>query len=401
MASFKIGKMKILVIGLGQCGGRIADRFARLNKRARSKRGFDIITDCFAVNTDIADLSGLSTIKPDYKHRIPIGGQRTNGHGVGKINEIGAEIAKQDSDKIISAIRSSERFPETDAFLLVAGAAGGTGSGSIGVLTQLLKERYIGKPVYNAIVLPFQQEETTEARAIYNTAVCLKSVYLVADAIFLIDNQRYVNKNSAMLNNLKNINARIVEPFYNLLCAGEERAPKYIGSRILDAGDIIQTLVGWTVIGEGKSLIRHRIGLPFRSNHDFRDKMADTGMKAQSIDQAIGELSLTCSPKDARRALYLISAPHEEMSMDLIKEIGDHLKAVAPNALVRSGDYPRQKKSVDVTLILSEIAAVRKITSYFTKAIDLISVVKARQQGLQYPDRRFEAIFDDIPMLLE
>jgi len=124
-------------------------------------------------------------------------------------------------------------------------------------------------------------------------------------------------------------------------------------------------------------------------------------MKAQSIDQAIGELSLTCSPKDARRALYLISAPHEEMSMDLIKEIGDHLKAVAPNALVRSGDYPRQKKSVDVTLILSEIAAVRKITSYFTKAIDLISVVKARQQGLQYPDRRFEAIFDDIPMLLE
>ncbi len=401
MASFKIGKMKILVIGLGQCGGRIADRFARLNKRARSKRGIDIITDCFAVNTDIADLSGLSTIKPDYKHRIPIGGQQTNGHGVGKISELGAKIAKQDNDKIINAIRSSERFPETDAFLLVAGAAGGTGSGAIGVLTQHLKERYIGKPVYNAIVLPFQQEETTEARAIYNTAVCLKSVYLVADAIFLIDNQRYVNKNSAMLNNLKNINAHIVEPFYNLLCAGEERVPKYVGSRILDAGDIIQTLVGWTVIGEGKSLIRRRIGFPFGSNHDFRGKMADTGMKAQTIDQAIGELSLTCSPKDARRALYLVSAPHEEMSMDLIKEIGDHLKAVAPNALVRSGDYPRQKKSVDVTLILSEIAAVRKITSYFTKAIDLISVVKARQQGLQYPDRRFEAIFDDIPMLLE
>lgn len=401
MRFYKIGYMKILVIGLGQCGGRVADRFARLNKRARSKRGFDIITDCFAVNTDIADLSGLSTIKPDYKHRIAIGGQRTNGHGVGKISELGAEIAKQDNDKIINAVRSSERFAETDAFLLVAGAAGGTGSGSIGVLTQHLKERYIGKPVYNAIVLPFQQEETTEARAIYNTAVCLKSVYLVADAIFLIDNQRYINKNTAMLNNLKNINARIVEPFYNLLCAGEERSPKYVGSRILDAGDIIQTLVGWTVIGEGNSIIRHRTGFPFGSNHDFRGKMADTGMKSQAMDQAIGELSLTCSPKDARRALYLVSAPHEEMSMDLIKEIGDQLNAVAPNALVRSGDYPRQKKSVDITLILSEIAAVRKITSYFTKAIDLISVVKARQQGLQYPDRSFEAIFDDIPMLLE
>lgn len=392
--------MKILVIGLGQCGGRIADRFARLNKRACSKRGFDIISDCFAVNTDVADLSGLSTIKADYKHRIAIGGQKTNGHGVGKISELGAEIAKQDSDKIINAVRASERFPETDAFLLIAAAAGGTGSGSIGVLSQYLKERYIGKPVYNAIVLPFQQEEATEARTIYNTAVCLKSVYLVADAIFLIDNDRYINKNSTMLNNLKAINARIVEPFYNLLCAGEERIPKYVGSKMLDAGDIIQTLVGWTVIGEGNSQIRRRIGLPFGTNHDFRAKMAETGKKAHAMDQAIGELSLTCSPKDSRRALYLVSAPHEEISMDLIKEIGDHLKDVAPNALIRSGDYPRQKKSVAVTLILSEISAVRKITGYFTKAIDLISVVKARRQGLQYPDRKLEAIFDDIPLLL-
>ena len=392
--------MKILIIGLGQCGGRIADRFARLNKRARSKRGFDIISDCFAVNTDVADLSGLSTIKSDYKHRISIGGQKTNGHGVGKISELGAEIAKQDSDKIINAVRASERFPETDAFLLIAAAAGGTGSGAIGVLSQYLKERYIGKPVYNAIVLPFRQEEATEARTIYNTAVCLKSVYLVADAIFLIDNDRYINKNSTMLNNLKAINERIVEPFYNLLCAGEERVPKYVGSKMLDAGDIIQTLVGWTVIGEGKSPIRHRIGLPFGTNHDFRDKMAETGKKAHAMDQAIGELSLTCSPKDSRRALYLISAPHEEMSMEVIKEIGDHLRDVAPNALIRSGDYPRQKKSVAVTLILSEISAVRKITGYFTKAIDLISVVKARQQGLQYPDRKLEAIFDDIPILL-
>ena len=52
--------MKLLVIGLGQCGGRIADEFARMNRRARVKRGVDIITDAFAVNTDIADLSGLS-----------------------------------------------------------------------------------------------------------------------------------------------------------------------------------------------------------------------------------------------------------------------------------------------------------------------------------------------------
>jgi len=128
--------------------------------------------------------------------------------------------------------------------------------------------------------------------------------------------------------------------------------------------------------------------------------MAETGSKAHAMDEAIGELSLTCNPRDSKRALYLVSAPHEEMSMDLIKEIGDHLNSMATNALIRSGDYPRPKGSVSVTLILSEISAARKITEYFTRAIDLISVVKARQQGLLYPDRKLETIFDDIPMLL-
>ncbi len=267
--------MKLLVIGLGQCGGRIADRFAWLNKKSHSLRRIDIIADAFAINTDVADLSGLSTIKPDFKHRILVGGTKANGHGVGKISELGAEIAREDSDKIIDAIRTAERFHETDAFLLIAGASGGTGSGAIGIITQHLKERYIGKPIYNVIVLPFQQEETTEARTIYNTAICLKSAYLVADAIFLIDNQRYVQKSSAIINNMTAINAKVVEPFYNLLCAGEETNQKYIGAKILDAGDIIQTLAGWTILGSGRSPTPP-IGLLSRERRDFRDKITET-----------------------------------------------------------------------------------------------------------------------------
>ena len=390
--------MKLLVIGLGQCGGRIADRFTRLNKRAHALRGIDILADAFAVNTDVADLSGLRTIRSDYKHRILVGGQRANGHGVGMVSELGAEIASEDSDKIIDAIRKTERFYETDAFLLIAAAAGGTGSGSIGVITQQLKERYIGKPVYNIIVLPFRQEETTETRAIYNTAMCLKSAYLVADAIFLIDNQRYVKKDSPAENNLATINARAVEPFYNLLCAGEETNKKYVGAKTLDAGDIIQTLAGWTVIGEGKSRIPRRIPL-LGQKRDFRDRMSETSKMAHAMDEALGELSLTCEPKNAGRALYLVTAPPKEMNMEIMKQLGDNLRTVAPDALIRSGDYPRQKGSLHVSVILSEISNVRKITNYFTKAIDLISVMKAKR-GVKYSDRKFEETFSDIPVLL-
>ncbi len=79
---------------------------------------------------DAADLSGLSYIRSDYRHRILIGGRKTSGHGVGKINELGAEVAKEDADKVIDAIRTTKRLSESDAFLLIAGAAGGTGSGN-------------------------------------------------------------------------------------------------------------------------------------------------------------------------------------------------------------------------------------------------------------------------------
>ena len=150
--------MKLVIVGFGQCGGRIADEFARLNTRARGLRRLDIITSAFAVNTDIADLSGLHAIKSNYDHRILIGSRKTGGHGVGKINELGAEVAREDADKVVETIRSARRFAETDAFLLIAGAAGGTGSGSIPVMTQQIKERYVDKPVYNLIVLPFEQQ---------------------------------------------------------------------------------------------------------------------------------------------------------------------------------------------------------------------------------------------------
>jgi cell division GTPase FtsZ len=209
--------MKLVVIGFGQCGGRIADQFARLNSRARAHRKMEITPGVFAINTDSADLSGLSYIKSDYRHRILIGGRKTGGHGVGKINELGAEIAREDGDKVIDAIRGTKRFYESDAFLLIASAAGGTGSGAIPVITEFIKERYADKPVYDLVILPFEHEETTEERAIYNSALCLKSSNAVADAVILADNQRYIRKDASLRNNLSKINELIAEPFYDLL----------------------------------------------------------------------------------------------------------------------------------------------------------------------------------------
>mgnify|MGYP001184967514 CR=1 FL=1 len=392
--------MKLVVIGLGQCGSRIADEFARINKRAQSQRGIEICPGIYAVNTDAADLSGLDTIKSDYQHRILIGGRKTGGHGVGKINELGAEIARTDADKVIEAIRTARRFYESDGFLVIASAAGGTGSGSLPIITQELKERYSDKPIYALVVLPFEHEEETEERTIYNTAVCLKSVSSVADAVILIDNQRYVRKDVSLKNNINKINSLIVEPFYDLLCAGEEKKAKHIGAKTLDAGDIIQTLSGWTVIGYGTSPLK-LITLPFEQTKDFHKKSNETYKGVQAMDEAISELSLKCNPKDAGRALYLISAPAKEMNMDTIKELGEWMREMAPNAIIRNGDYPRERGQLVVTVVLSELSEVEKVRRYYSESTDLIPIIKKRQSEIKSKLKSIDEVGKDIPSLLD
>ncbi len=390
--------MKLVVIGIGQCGGRIADEFARLNKRAHSRRGIEIIVDTFAVNTDSADLSGLLTIHPDYQHRILIGAGATHGHGVAKMSEVGAQLAKEDGDKILDAVRVPKQLFEADAFLLVAGAAGGTGSGATPVMAKMLKERF-DKPVYAVIVLPFEHEEMNEERALFNTAVCLKSIYSIADAVILIDNQRYVRKDFSLQNNIAEINRSIVEPFFNLLCAGEEKKPKHIGARMLDAGDIMQTLYGWTVIGYGKSLLP-LITLPVDFSRNYRKRSTRTNKGIEAMDEALSELSVSCNTSEAYRALYLLSAPAKEMNMDLIKELGDHLKGVAPQAVLRGGDYPREKGAMDITIILSEFCDMEKVKEFYSKSASLAKQYGERQKTKTSKGELTKEAGKDVPSLL-
>jgi len=290
--------MKLIVIGLGQCGGRIADEFTRMGKRAVEMRNIEIISDSFAVNTDTADMATVQTIKPDYQHRILIGAGKTRGHGVAKLNELGAEIAREDADKILDALRTGKNLYEADAFLLVSSTAGGTGSGAIPIITNVLKERFADKPVYALLVLPFEHEETAEEMAVYNTAVCLKSTYSIADAVILVDNQRYIKKDFSLKNNIYEINRLIVEPFFDLLCAGEEKKYRHIGAKVMDAGDIIQTLCGWTAIGYGEVKLP-LITLPSDWSGSFNKRGEKSFMGLEAMDEAIKELSIECDTQEA------------------------------------------------------------------------------------------------------
>jgi hypothetical protein len=167
---------------------------------------------------------------------------------------------------------------------------------------------------------------------------------------------------------------------------------------MLDAGDIMQTLSGWTAVGYGKSMLP-LIKLPFERARNFRKKSTETHKGIQAMDEALGELSMQCNPGDAERALYLISAPAKEMNMDLIKELGDYLRGIAPEAVIRDGDYPRERGVIDITVVISGLSDVEKVREYYAKSAGVVEEVKRKQVAARRPNATEEAA-KDVPTLL-
>jgi len=149
------------------------------------------------------------------------------------------------------------------------------------------------------------------------------------------------------------------------------------------------------VIGHSKSQIGR-----LKKSLNFREKISESQRGVQVMNNAVTDLSLQCDPGDAGRGLYLITAPAKEMDMNLVRDVGAHLKRIAPEAIIRTGDYPREKGSLNITIILSEIVNVSKIANYFTQTIDLMATIKKKREGVDTEYKNIEDAFRDIPSLL-
>ena len=347
--------MKTMVIGFGQCGGRLADEFVRLDLRARDFRGMNVITRTIAVDTDINSMQGLSQNRPGNL-KILIGEIKTRGHGVAKDRELAAQIIADEDFKIINEIKDSGRLDSTDVFMVVGGAAGGTASGCLPGIARALKGKY-NRPVYALLVLPFEHELEIEANFLKNTAQCLQEIGSVADAVFIFDNQRYIHKGLSWRENIAEINKMIVEPFFNLLCAGEEKKSEHVGVSTLEINDILQMLTGWTAIGYGK------VDLPIiPMPWDKKGDEAQHGLAAMEV--ALSELSVACEPAKATNALYLVSAPAKQIGIGMVTQLGEFIRDISPDAAIRYGDYPIDKALVDVSLVLSGLKEIEKLAIY-------------------------------------
>jgi len=390
--------MKIVAIGIGQCGCNIADEFYAINNYSKSffGRRIEIVTDVFAINTDETDLSSLRHIPPDMSHRIVIGMSRTSGHGVGKINVEGALIMKESLPIIIDDVLNSRDFYACDALMVIASGAGGTGSGGIGPLIKGLRER-VEKPIYAMVILPFGYEETSETSfAVVNTATCIKTVDRLADATFVLDNERFGRGDLSLSRNLQAINQQMVRNFFDLFCAGEEGRQRFVGSAVVDAGDIRSSLEGVTTIGRGEAGVSFFHSLK-KGNYKEATKGA-SGLVA-ALSQAINNLCLKVEIGDARTILALLCAPKDIISLNAVTEVSNRLQQRAPKSEIRIADYPRRRGEISMTLVLSSLTAVDRAEKLYLKATDLLAKRVELNKEFDSKVERTEQIRAKIPTL--
>lgn len=400
--------MKLIVVGAGQGGSNIADEFVSMGEWVWENRGIRIFTGSdqdpiskgvFAINLGAGDLYGLKHIPQTSEHTVLMGNSdEFRGRGAGKINANGAEQARKDSKKIISTIRDFGDVPGADAILVIATAAGGTGSGSIGVIVDELKQNF-NKPVYAMVVLPFAYQYD-DPDTMVNTGTCLKRVLenSLADAVFLIDNQKFVRSNDTTSSNYGEINSRIAQSFMDVLCVGEEIDQRFVGE-VLDANDLITMLHGPTAIGVGQASIpvKQQSGFfsKFYQKNEVPDHFSNSKIQMERaknvLTRTLADLSIDCEHReesntiyDAQYVLGLFSAPSGETTQEIIEMMDSNLAEQAPGAGRRKGTYPgRTSETISITVIMSNLgkgAAMDKVEFFYRSAVDAIAA-KEDQQG--------------------
>jgi cell division GTPase FtsZ len=365
--------MKLALIGFGQAGGKIVDKFLWYDQQTKS----NIVRSAIVINTAKADLMGLSLVDPSQ--RILIGQERVKGHGVGADNELGAQIAEEGLDVMQNII---DKIPthEIDAFLIVAALGGGTGSGGGPVLARHLKKLYTQEPVYGLGIIP-----SVDEGGIYtlNAARSFQAFVNETDNLLVFDNNAWRVGGESVEGGYEAINEEIVRRFGVLFGAGEIQDENQIAESVVDSSEIINTLAGGGVTTVGyaaesvpvvkrRSNILSRIPL-IRRSKGFKDESSDTTNRITSLIRkaALGRLTLPCEIMGAERALIVVSGPPNYLNRKGIEKGRKWIEEQTGSMEVRGGDYPIQNEDkVGAAVMLSGVTNIPRIKELQRVAIE-------------------------------
>jgi cell division GTPase FtsZ len=375
--------MKLAMVGFGQAGGKILDKFIEYDQRHNA----GIVRAAVAVNTAKADLMGLEHVPEE--NRVLIGQARVKGHGVGADNELGAEIAEEDRDEVMGAI---DNIPvhEVDAFLVIAGLGGGTGSGGAPVLARQLQRIYT-EPVYGMGILPGSDEG-----GIYtlNAARSFQTFVRETDNLFVFDNDAWRKSGESVQGGYEEINREIVTRFGILFRAGEVGEGSEVAESVVDSSEIINTLAGGGVstVGYASETVENET-----SDGGFLSKLTgggekqpqDTSATTNRISSlvrkaALGRLTLDCELQGVERALLVTAGPSPFLNRKGIERGRKWLEEQTGSMEVRGGDYPVKGSSEVASVVLlsgvTNASRIKELQEVAIEAQDNINEIKAESE---------------------
>src|SRR5512136_1033349 len=392
--------MRVFFIGFGQAGGKIVDMFIEQDKKlgTNSFRGI-------AVNTARTDLMGLKNV--EMKDRILIGQTMVKGHGVGTDNVTGARVTADEIDSIISAI-DIRGTHDVDAFCIVAGLGGGTGSGGSPVLARHLKRIY-REPVYVLGIIPAPEEGRLYS---YNAARSLTTLVNEADNTFIFDNSAWKNEGESVKSAFQRLNNEVVRRFGVLFRAGEV-SKMGVGEMVGDLSEIMNTLRGGGITSVGYAIsevmsrqtkkkrglvrgLKDKFGGKREANEEVLLGEDKTAKIVSLVRRAmLGRLTLPCDYSTAERALVLVAGPPDEMDRKGVEKAKSWVEENIAGVEVRGGDYPVNSNYVAAVVMLATVGNAPRIR-------ELTDIARETKEDVaRAEDRKPLTIDEDIEPLFE
>ncbi|MFB6200609.1 MAG: tubulin/FtsZ family protein [Halorhabdus sp.] len=357
--------MKVVLIGLGQAGGKITQELATHDYDL----GLGAVQDAMAVNTASADLQSLDI------DTMLIGQDRVKGHGVGGDNELGAEIMQAEADEVLDGL-DGRVTSQAEAVVIVAGLGGGTGSGGAPVLAKELKRIY-DVPVYVVGVLPGRGEG-----AIYqaNAGRSLKTVAREADATLLIDNDAWKSSEESVQEGYETINDNIAQRVGLLFASGE--MVDGVGESVVDSSEIINTLRSGGIAALGYA------------SADASEDGSDNVNTITSLTRnaLLTSTSLPNAVK-AETALLVIAGEPSRISRKGVERARRWVEDETGSLEVRGGDFPLDSDRLAALVLLGGVERSERVQEFMDRAAEAAERTEQREETTDFQTDELDDLF--------
>lgn len=366
--------MRLLVIGLGTAGSKIANEISEPS--GRSSRG--AVVHAIAVDNDPEVLEKLTNIERHAKIYFP----------KDSISSPELLTTSFTIDEVKATLNKFDARGQ-DAVLICAGLGGGL-IDLVPHLVTIIRETMF-EPVFALVTLPMADEGPVRLK---NAARNLHQIQKILDGIIVFDNQLWMDKARDQIEAAIQqkgqavsdrfwipgtyektgtdpydlINHHIARCIKLLIQAGEVNgtAPQMV----LDTREILNTITGMGLITIGLADEplgeRNKISFFKQQEESLVHRQEKAGRIVRLAERAVyRDISSYCDLSSARKALILLIGPEEELSMKGFMAVRKWIDDSINGYELRSGDNPvssRPGAHVGVLILLAGLTSIARVS---------------------------------------